>query len=272
MSEQRTEKAKHPASDYWILFVCLLATCLLGVVMLSCAGLSAWGSSAMKKQAVSNATQTRQQYFANATATHNSYQIDRSNFGFVETFDDNTNDWETGSYDDQYFKGDVKVTEGSYKWNFDEIKQGFFSYGDLQTTPLYMTDFDIYVDGIADQATTSDFCYGLRFRSRWEYTKGGFYIYVVCDQGTYSIYYYDDHEENWLTLMDREKNEAIRSGEWNTIGVMARGSHFKFLINDYIVHELDDEHVDAGLIGLVVDVYGFQPGSISFDNFVAQGR
>jgi polyhydroxyalkanoate synthesis regulator phasin len=102
---------------------------------------------------------------------------ERAHFGFIETFDSNKNDWDTGSYDDQFFKGDVKIEDGFYTWDISKIYQEFAHSGGMHTTPLYMTDFDVFVDAQARQADAHEYCYGLRFRAKWVVDLGlGFAI------------------------------------------------------------------------------------------------
>ena len=67
-------------------------------------------------------------------------------------------------------------------------------------------------------------------------------------------------------------SDAIHANEWNTLGVSARGSHFIFTINDWTVAELDDSRSKSGEVGIFIDVWEGQSGSVAFDNFAVQSR
>ena len=255
----------------WIFLAFLLGVCLLIAGLTSCFGLAALGMGGIQKL-VYNVTRTQETFAANATATHEALVNDRATYGFTDSFDDNSNGWSTGSYDDQYFKGEVKVADGFYTWDIVELKKDFMHNGLIESSSLYMSDFDVYVDGSSHQGDPNGYCYGIRFRTKLVETFESYYGFFICDAGTYSIYYVDEATDTWLSFMSSEYTQAVRTGDWNTLGVTARGNHLKFLINDWTVHELDDDKLSAGGIELMVVVNGDQPGSISFDNFAVQGR
>ena len=262
-----------PSRHYpWVFLGFFVGVCLLLFLATGCFGLFAWGLGSLQERDAANGTATQEAMSALATATQEAILGDRANFGFIETFYDNSNDWFVSNFDDQYSRGEIKVADGLYTWDIAEVKQGFTSYGSINTTPLYLTDFDVYVDAIRNSGDPNGYCSGIGFRSQQVSTSYSYYTFLVCDAGLYSIHFHDGSKNEWLTLMSRETSKAIKTATWNTLGVQARGSHMKFLINGSIVPELDDTRLSAGAILLLVDVSSNQPGSLSFDNFAAQGR
>ncbi len=71
-------------------------------------------------------------------------------------------------------------------------------------------------------------------------------------------------EGQWLNIVDWTRTDTIKPNGVNQVEVIARETHFIFLINGQIVKEVDDGHFSQGLIGLAIE--GYTPGEkITFD-------
>lgn len=74
-----------------------------------CMGFSVLGMKRLQKAA----TQTREVFRANATATHIAATTDRAGYKFVDHFIDNTCDCFTNTMDDDYLTGKLSIENGA---------------------------------------------------------------------------------------------------------------------------------------------------------------
>ena len=191
---------------------------------------------------------------ANAQATENAKY-------FYDDFSDNSNGWETGSEDNDYWVGSRSIQSGAYQWNITEIKKSFFHWQKLPTFQS-VQDFHITVDGKLINGNSSTLCFGVLFRR--DSSKGSYYAFSICDSQRYRIQYYTGTE--WEYLIDWTDSSIIRSGDWNEIEVVAKGDQFECYINNQKVEEISDTHLTKGYFGLLVDSNSVNPGQIWFDN------
>jgi len=202
-----------------------------------------------------------------AQATQTARRTELASFDFYETFADNGNDWYTGDEDSDFWRGAIKVSDGVYGWNVLENKQPFIAWEGYNSQVSYQ-DFDVTVDVRRAEGPEDQACYGLLFRESTT-TVGfddGAYTFSVCDTPQFSVHYFSA-ETNWEVLIDWTDESAIRPGEWNTLGIRARGAEFTFLINGKEVGTATDSRVTEGYIYPYVDMYESATGLIQFDNF-----
>jgi hypothetical protein len=62
-------------------------------------------------------------------------------------------------------------------------------------------------------------------------------------------------DSQWLNVVDWTRTDAIKPYGVNQVEVIARETHFIFLINGQIVSEVEDDHFSQGLIGLAIEGY-----------------
>jgi hypothetical protein len=62
-------------------------------------------------------------------------------------------------------------------------------------------------------------------------------------------------DSQWLNLVDWRRTDTIKPNGVNQLEVIARESHFIFLINGQVVKEVDDDHFSQGLVGLAIEGY-----------------
>jgi len=178
---------------------------------------------------------------------------------FADPFDSNTNDWSTGNDDDEWADITRTIENGIYVWDVTS-KKGFIGWVGAETG--IATDFYLAVDVIQTSGPTSDTDYGLTYR---EDTRNNFYYFGVDNLGFRVSLSYGDE---WLDVIDWTASNAIRTDGPNRLAVIAKGSHFIFLINDQVVGEADDDHLRAGTPGLAIQVHGTdQKITFQFDNF-----
>ena len=242
--------------------------CLCIIVITSFLGLSAWQAN----RTHAPATATWQALLSQATATHVARVNDLNGYEFIDHFNDNSNGWDTYNVDNEYMTADVQVANGVYDWTINNAKKSFSTWGTKSSGKHTLGDFDVYVDARLNPDSADNLCYGLRFRSEQVFSGANFYAFDVCNEENFQVYYYDGVTSNWITLHTSTKSDAIHPNEWNTLGVSARGTHFTFTINDWTVAQLDDSRLKAGDVGVFVEVFQGQSGTILFDNFALQPR
>jgi hypothetical protein len=230
-------------------------------------GFSIWKLNRTLNMVATATTQTLQ---TQATATHVAKATERAGFEFIDRFNDNSNDWWTENIDDELMTGEITIANGVYNWNIDKTKQGF-AWGTTKSSGRRnLNDFDLYVDARLNKGSADKLCYGLRFRDSSE--SDSYYAFYICDEKDFEIAYLGGESDSWTILHSSTDSDTIHANEWNTLGVSARGNHFIFTINDWTVAELDDSRSKSGEVGVFIEVWEGQSGSVAFDNFAVQSR
>ena len=206
---------------------------------------------------------------ATSTAVYHATQV--AGYEFFDDFDDNKNGWETG-YGNEYWQGSINILDGAYVWDIKEF-HGVENVSSWQTykDSKLVTDFDLFVD--AKQATpdAQHLCYAVAFRASPTCCSTGGYEFHICGQQFYVAYYGNSMDDSKV-FSSWTPSKAIRLGEWNTLGIKARGDHFTLSINNAVVNEFTDTRRRNGYIYLMIRYYDTVPGIIMFDNFGLQLR
>ncbi len=106
--------------------------------------------------------------------------------------------------------------------------------------------------------------YGVFFRV---VDEGHYYYLQLSGEGSWSFYLYQ--EPNWITLTDFAYLSEIEPfGGFNTIRIVADGTHFTFYANDTYLGEADDDTYASGDIGLAVGNYDEVGATGQFDDLV----
>jgi hypothetical protein len=187
-------------------------------------------------------------------------------YDIFDDFQDNDLNWGIGDANSEYWEGSVNVQDGMYVWIIEKYSDDptFFSFRSFERY-IYAHDFDLSVDGKL-ATPEADICYGVNFRDGDE----GGYIFTVCNDRMFSVRYSAPEDGQDEVFQPYTFSKAIRSDEWNTLGVRARGDHFVLSINNKVVFEFTDSRVPAGDVYLVLDSNDDIPGTILFDNFGLQ--
>jgi len=234
--------------------------CIIGLI----AGAFVW--LGQRNAAIAaNATSTAQKVAmekANATATAAAHTTEQAQYEFIESFDSNKRNWLAGADDDSYAKSDIKIADGVYVWDIQEVKKTFIYWADF---PLhsYMQDFDVYVDTKIIDENPGDACSGFQFRVHgggWDF--GGYY-FALCSNGVVTVSYHTE-KDGWESIT--KQYYPIVRNSWNRLEITARGSHFIFLINGQEIYEMDDDRREAGELTLVIELNEKVPATILFDN------
>ncbi len=203
---------------------------------------------------------------ANATATAIVRATEQANFGFIERFNSRKYQWRMGQEDNEYWKGEIKIANGVYTWDIKEVKDTFISWSDFPFNND-MHNFHIYVDTKLISEEPGSVCSGFLFRIVDTDIDNGSYYFSLCNNSFVSIEYYSK-PDGWESITTQPYHHP--TDEWNRLEIIARDTHFQFLINGEQVYEMEDDRIDHGGLGLVVDVKEKTPVTVMFDNFGLQ--
>jgi hypothetical protein len=241
--------------------------CILGLV-----GAAFWGLSRYTATVAANAASTADAVStqqANATATASAYLAEQDQYEYIERFETDTSHWFTGETTPaEYGNVNAAIRNGVYLWDIVDSK------GYIQGTDFYrgstVRDFDMYVDlKFADTAAPDTTCGGLVFRKSSLGWDGGAYIFSICGDSSYEIYYFKSGE--WDSIAYGYEN-AIRLADWNRVAVEARKDHYTFTINSITIYKMTDDRRKSGSLGLFIDVKEGESAALWFDNFGFQTR
>src|SRR5512138_1819578 len=215
-------------------------------------------------------TYTTQQ--TQSTATASARRTEQAQYQLVDRFDNNHEDWLVSIIDNEDMAGSVKIIGGTLLWDIQKVKQPFvdsinFHYMDNMER---FNDFDVYVDSEIVSKQPGDACSGFVFREDTYDWEQGAYIFSVCNDSTFNVYYYK--EGDWESILRHAHSKSIRNSGWNRLEISARGDDFTFLVNHEVIYEMTDDREPRGGLSLYIEVKKERPLSISFDNFGLQSR
>src|SRR5690606_3497940 len=97
--------------------------------------------------------------------------------------------------------------------------------------------------------------------------EGNYYLFAAGSDGYYTIQRRVDGE--WEVIVDWTESEFIEFGEGgrNTLGLLAEGDTYTFLINDHIIDEIVDDTINGTTLALNAAAFSDPPIDIGFDNF-----
>ena len=179
-----------------------------------------------------------------------------------DTFDDNTNEWHEGEFDDEYALMKFNV-DGTYTWNIN-TKQGVVWRVWPRSDSVDNFYLSVDVKNAGNDLKTQ---YGLIFRNN----DNSFFFFEVRDTQEFRVLSSDDWE--WKELIPLTESTAIYPRQVNHLVVVAQGEQFLFLINDQLVGEATGSYPKIGQVGLAigVDSAGIET-TIVFDNFELRGN
>jgi hypothetical protein len=253
-----------------VLFACSMLAIYTICFIIFVTGTSLWvreDRKIMNANATSTAAVIATQQ-ANVTSTAIVRATEQARYEFVDPFNENMG-WLVFSYNNGYFVGSSSINEGVYAWDIREVKETFVYWAD-SNRGTRIKDFDVYVDTKIVGSTLGDTCSGLFFRMSSDGWWNGAYIFSVCNNSFFNVYYHKQDE--WESISDRKYSDAIRSDDWNRLEITAQGNHFVFLINNIVVYEMTDDRKEYGRVGLYIEINETYPASILFDNFGLQRR
>jgi len=208
---------------------------------------------------------------AEATATAGVHATEQAQYELIDRFDLYQGDWRKGmeyTWDNEYWEGYITIKDGTYIWNIESTQKTFVSWSDAPHT-AEAEDFDVYVDTQLPEQPIGQMCSGIVFRkSEQTNDSSAYYYFRVCNDAIARISIRVDGEWEGIKAISIPNY----SKEWNRLEVGARGAYFTFTVNGVQIFEMNDYRLEAGDVGLVIEVKDLIPALILFDNFGYQPR
>jgi len=206
---------------------------------------------------------------ANATATAVAHSTEQAQFEIIDRFDNNSGRWYTGNASGDYGDFSAYIINGLYTWSITNVKG--YTQGDDFHKGNNFKNFDTYLDiKFDDKMEAGTTCSGLVFRKSSLGWEDGAYVYSICNDAHYGIFYYQTGD--WETINVSLPQSSINPTDWNRIEVQAMGDHFTFYANNTMIYEMTDTRRQSGRVGIFIEVRDDTPALIWFDNFGLQRR
>lgn len=137
-------------------------------------------------------------------------------------------------------------THGTEKWYVEEGNLICESgpdkeYGYLSTEKFYK-DFELSIDFKQEADGNS----GIFIRSTFDGTKVSGWQVEVAPPGNDSGGIYESYGRGWLIKPDKEKDRALKMGQWNTMKIRVVGSNVTSWLNGTQMVALNDEKIGKG--------------------------
>lgn len=280
MDQQTTAPAKQKVLKGDFLFACsMLILCCIFITGLVVAPF--WEFDRYQQMTSANATSTAfvvatqrakaaatQQAKAAATAAPRS--TEQTQYEYVIHFNQSfIRNWYVGQYNNEDGNVRVSIQNGVYRWKINDAKD-HIQGTDIHPSNRVIEDFDAYIDSkFVDSPALGAVCSGLTFRQSALGWDDGVYVFFICNDSRYEVYYFQSDMWENLTM---DYYEGIQRTDWNRIGIGARGDHFTFTINNLVVFEMTDDRRKTGGMGIFIELRDNNSAEIWFDNFGFQSR
>ena len=168
------------------------------------------------------------------------------------------NHWLVGSQTSEYFDPVSRViADGRYRW--EAIVKRANSISKVWLGDYQVSDFHLIVNSKHITGTRANSAWGVVFRLQ---DNQNYYWFRMTDSKFFGVSVSEGGQ--WRDLVEWKRTETIKPNGVNQLEVIARESHFLFLINGQIVSEVDDDSFSQGLVGLAIEGYT-QGEKIVFD-------
>jgi len=173
-------------------------------------------------------------------------------------FTSNDNNWLVGTQSSEYFDPLSRViADGRYRWEAHVSRAS--SISKVWLGEYKVSDFHLTVN--------AKHIIGSRAGSAWGVIFGvldnqNYYWFRMTDTKFFAVSVAE--EGQWRDIVEWTRTEAIKPNGVNQLEVIARDTHFIFLINGQIVSEAEDDRFSEGLVGLAIEGYT-QGEKIVFD-------
>ena len=190
--------------------------------------------------------------------------VDFSKVYISEPFDDNSQSWPVGSSTGQDWVGTIAIANSILDWQGHSLaRMNELIHPGISSLQDDLTDQEISTR-INLTSQNAKGIYGLYFRASVDGSH--FYAFYVYDSqfGLFS----ENGENRWKALYGWENSPTVKGDGWVKMSVQATGSHFRLLVNDQLLTELDDSTLASGQSGLIVTTYTADtPIQAQFDDF-----
>ncbi len=123
-------------------------------------------------------------------------------------------------------------------------------YGYLLTDKFYK-NFDLSLQFKQEANGNS----GVFFRSTVDGTKVKGWQVEVAPPNHDTGGIYESYGRNWLVQIPDEKENILKSGEWNTLRIVANGDRVQTYLNGQEMVDLKDEKIGAGEGGIALQIH-----------------
>jgi hypothetical protein len=201
---------------------------------------------------------------ATATATAGVKAADFTKSFVADPFNDNSLEWPVGNSNNPNWQGTLAIANGILDWQGNSLaRMNALIHPGLASLQDNLTDQEVSAR-INLTSQNGKGIYGLYFRGSAD--GNHFYVFNVYDSqfGLFLL----NGENNWKSLSDWAYSPTVKGAGWVKMSVQAVGSHFRLLVNDQLLTELDDSTLASGQSGLMVTAY--TPGTkiqAQFDDF-----
>jgi uncharacterized Zn finger protein (UPF0148 family) len=177
-----------------------------------------------------------------------------------DNFSSNDNNWLVGSHTSEYFSPlNQVIADGRYRWEAETSKSSSISTSWLGG--YRVADFHLIANSKHILGSKAGSSWGVIFRVK---DNRNYYYFHMTDSQFFAVSV--TNEGQWLNLVDWRRTEAIKSNGVNQLEVIARETHFIFLINGEIVSEIDDAHYSQGVVGVAIE--GYRSGEKTIFDFL----
>ncbi|PWL39245.1 DUF1080 domain-containing protein [Flagellimonas aquimarina] len=124
------------------------------------------------------------------------------------------------------------------------------AYGYLSTKDFYK-NFELTVEFKQENNGNS----GIFIRSTFEGTKVSGWQVEVAPPEHSSGGIYESYGRGWLIKPEPEKDKALKMGEWNTMKILADGTHITTWLNGLEMVKLTDEKIGDGKGAIALQIH-----------------
>jgi predicted RNA-binding Zn-ribbon protein involved in translation (DUF1610 family) len=177
-----------------------------------------------------------------------------------DSFTSNDNNWLVGNQTGEYFATlNQVIAEGRYRWEAEVGRPSSISPAWLMGYEV--SDFHLVVNCKHISGSKAGSAWGVIFRVQ---DNQNYYWFRMTDSQSFAVSV--QKEGQWLNVVDWTRTNTIKPNGVNQGEVIARETHFIFLINGQMVKEVDDGHLSQGLVGLAIE--GYTPGEKTTFDFM----
>ncbi|MFL2632569.1 MAG: DUF1080 domain-containing protein [Candidatus Marivariicella sp.] len=123
-------------------------------------------------------------------------------------------------------------------------------YGYLSTEKFYK-DFELSIDFKQEADGNS----GIFIRSTFDGTKVSGWQVEVAPPGNDSGGIYESYGRGWLIKPNKEKDKALKMGQWNTMKIRVLGSNVTSWLNGTQMVSLNDEKIGKGEGAIALQIH-----------------
>lgn len=166
-----------------------------------------------------------------------------------DNFTSNENNWLVGSFPSHYFAAlEQVIAGGRYRWEAKVSLASTITTAWLRN--FHVADFHLTANSKHISGSAAGSSCGVIFRIQ---DNHNFYWFHVADSQQFAVSLHKAGQ--WRQLVDWTRTRAVKPNGVNQMEVIARASHFTFLINGQTVSEVEDEQFGQGLVGLAIEAY-----------------